>query len=180
LISSRAVRRYAKALLKVGLEEGKAEQYGEELSLFNNFLQAEEKLRLVLINPAIHPKQRTSIVEEIAKRLGLSEVIINFLRILVEKNRVKALPDLLQIYRDLLDEAMGRARAVLYTPFDLSEERIKEITRSLEEKVEKKIIMRVEKDPTLIGGVVVKIGGMIYDGSIRTQLRRVRENMLEG
>ena len=180
MISSRAVRRYAKALLKVGLEEGKAEQYGEELSLFNNFLQAEEKLRLILINPAIHPKQRTSIVEEIAKRLGLSEVIINFLRILVEKNRIKALPDLLQIYRDLLDEAMGRARAVLYTPFDLSEERIKVITRSLEEKVEKKIIMRVEKDPTLIGGVVVKIGGMIYDGSIRTQLRRVRENMLEG
>ncbi|RLG54996.1 MAG: ATP synthase F1 subunit delta, partial [Candidatus Hydrothermarchaeota archaeon] len=109
MISSRAVRRYAKALLKIGLEEGKAEQYGEELSLFNNFFQAEEKLRLVLINPAIHPKQRTSIVEEIAKRLGLSEVIINFLRILVEKNRVKALPDLLQIYRDLLDEAMGRA-----------------------------------------------------------------------
>ena len=180
MISSRAVRRYAKALLKIGLEEGEAEQYGEELSLFNNFLQAEEKLRLVLINPAIHPKQRTSIVEEIAKRLGLSEVIINFLRILVEKNRIKALPDLLQIYRDLLDEAMGRARAVLYTPFDLSEERIKVITRSLEEKVEKKIIMRVEKDPTLIGGVVVKIGGMIYDGSIRTQLRRVKENMLEG
>lgn len=180
MISSQTVRRYAKALLKIGLEEGKAEQYGEELSLFNNFFQAEEKLRLALINPAIHPKQRTSIVEEIAKRLGLSEAIVNFLRILVEKNRVKALPRLLQVYRDLLDEALGRARAVLYTPFDLPEERIREITKNLEEKVGKKIIMCVEKDPSLIGGVVVKIGGMIYDGSIRTQLRRVRENMLKG
>ena len=180
MISSQTVRRYAKALLKIGLEEGKAEQYGEELSLFNNFFQAEERLRLALINPAIHPKQRTSIVEEIAKRLGLSEAIVNFLRILVEKNRAKALPRLLQVYRDLLDEALGRARAVLYTPFDLPEERIREITKNLEEKVGKKIIMCVEKDPSLIGGVVVKIGGMIYDGSIRTQLRRVRENMLKG
>lgn len=180
MISRRVARRYAKALLKIGQEDGNAERYGEELALFEGFLKAEERLRSVLTNPAIHPSQRKAVVKDLAPRLDLSEVVLKFLELLVERNRIPVLSEIVEVYRELLDEAMGRVRGVLYTPFEVSEEKLNEIVKGLEEQTGKKVILRVEIDPSLIGGAVAKIGGVVYDGSIKAQLKRFRENLAKG
>ncbi len=176
----RVARRYAKALLKIGQEDGSLERYGEELALFNNYMQAEEKLRAALVNPTIHSSQREAVIRELAPRLGLSEVMVRFLVLLVERNRMDVLPEIVEVYRELLDDAMGRVRGVLYVPFELPEEKLQEIVKGLEEKVGKKVILRVELDPSIIGGAVAKIGGVVYDGSVKAQLRRLRENLAKG
>jgi len=180
LINKKIARRYAKALMNIGQQDGKYERYWEELDAFTSLFQGEEELREVLINPTFGIPRRQAIIKEIGNRLGLSPITTNFLHILVDKNRMRYLPDIASIYQELVDEAAGRARVLLVTAYDLSEDKLQELTQGLEGLVGKKVIMEVERNPSLIGGVVAKIGGMIYDGSVKTQLERFKETLAKG
>jgi F-type H+-transporting ATPase subunit delta len=90
------------------------------------------------------------------------------------------LPDITSLYRELVDEAAGRARARLITAHDLSKKKIEELTQGLQGLVGKQVIMEVETDPSLIGGVVARIGDTAYDGSVKTQLERLKEILAKG
>ncbi len=180
MINRKIARRYAKALINIGKQDGNYDKYWEELDAFTSLFQREEELREVLFNPAFAIPRRQAIIKEIGKRLGLSPIVTNFLHILVDKNRIRYLSDITSIYQELVDETAGRARVLLVTAYDLSDDKLQELTHGLEGLVGKKVIMEVEKDPSLIGGVVAEIGGMVYDGSIKTQLERFREILAKG
>jgi F-type H+-transporting ATPase subunit delta len=98
----------------------------------------------------------------------------------VDKNRIRYVPDIASLYRELADEAAGRARVHLITAQELSKKKLKELTEGLQGFVGKQVIMEVETDPSLIGGVVARIGGMVYDGSVKTQLERLKETLTKG
>jgi F-type H+-transporting ATPase subunit delta len=180
VIQRKIARRYAKALMNIGQEDGNYETYCEELDAFTSLFQREGKLRGVLINPTFDIPQRQGIIEEIGKRLRLSPITINFLHLLVEKNRMRYLPDITALYLELVDEEAGRARVHLVTAHDLSKKKLKELTQGLEGLVGKQVIMEVTTDPSLIGGVVATIGGKVYDGSIKTQLERLKGTLAKG
>jgi F-type H+-transporting ATPase subunit delta len=180
VINRTIARRYAKALMNIGQEDGKYDTYGEELDAFSTIFQREEQLREVLNNPAFSILRRQAIIQEIGKRLRLSTLIINFLHLLVDKNRMRYLPDITALYRELADEAAGRARVRLITAHDLSTQKLKELTTGLQDLVGKQVIMEVETNASLIGGVVARIGGMVYDGSVKTQLERLKETLAKG
>jgi len=175
VINRKIARRYAKALMNIGQEDGNYETYGEELNAFTSLFQGEGQLRGVLSNPTFDIPQRQAIIQEIGKRLRMSPIPINFLQLLVDKDRMIYLPDITSLYRELVDEAVGRARAHLITAHDLSKKKIEELTHGLQGLVGKQVILEVTTDPSLIGGVVAKIEGKIYDGSIKTQLERFRD-----
>ncbi|OHB60600.1 MAG: ATP synthase F1 subunit delta [Planctomycetes bacterium RBG_13_46_10] len=166
--------------MNIGQEDGNYETYCEELDAFTSLFRREGKLRGVLINPTFDIPQRQGIIEEIGKRLRLSPLTINFLHLLVDKDRIRYLPDITALYRELVDEAAGRARVHLVTAHDLSKKKLKELTQGLEGLVGKQVIMEVETDPLLIGGVVARIGDTVYDGSVRTQLERLKEILAKG
>jgi F-type H+-transporting ATPase subunit delta len=180
VINRKIARRYAKALMNIGQEDGKYDTYGKELDAFTALFQREEQLREVLNNPAFSIPRRQAIIKEIGKRLGLSPITINFFHLLVDKNRIRYLPDITALYRKLADEAAGRARVHLITAHDLSKQKLKELTEGLQGLVGKQVIMEVETDSSLIGGVVARIGGMVYDGSVKTHLERLKEILVKG
>ena len=180
MISRTIARRYAKALMNIGQEDGNYDTYGKELGDFTALFQREEQLREVLNNPAFSIPRRQAIIKEIGKRLRLSPITSNFLHLLVDKNRMRYLPDITSLYRELADEAAGRARVHLITAHDLSKKKLDELTKGLELLVGRQVIMEVETDSSLIGGVVARIGGMVYDGSVRTQLERLKETLAKG
>ena len=180
MINRKIAQRYAKALMNIGQEDGKYDTYGKELDAFSVLFQGEEQLREVLSNPTFNVARRQTIIKEIGKRLRLSSIIINFLHLLVDKNRMRYLPDITALYRELTDEAAGRARVKLVTAHDLSKKKLTELTHELQGLVGKQVVMEVETDPDLIGGVVARIGGMVYDGSVKTQLARLRETLAKG
>jgi F-type H+-transporting ATPase subunit delta len=93
---------------------------------------------------------------------------------------MRYLLDITTLYRELADEAAGRARVRLITAHDLSKQKLKELTTGLQDLVGKQVIMEVETDASLIGGVVARIGGMVYDGSVKTQLERLKETLAKG
>lgn len=180
MINRKIARRYAKALMNIGQEDGNYDRYWEELDAFTSIFQQEEQLREVLRNPTFNIPRRQAIIKEIGARLRLSPVTINFLQLLVDKDRMMYLPDITSLYRELVDEAAGRARAHLVTAHDLSKKKIEELTQGLQGLVGKQVIMEVETDPSLIGGVVARIGDTVYDGSVKTQLERLKEILAKG
>ena len=175
MINRKIARRYAKALMNIGLEDGNYDRYCEELDTFTAIFQQEEHLREVLRNPTFNIPRRQAIIEEIGKRLSLSPITVNFLQLLVDKDRMMYLPDVAVLYRELVDDAAGRARVKLATAHDLSQKKIEELTKGLQALVGKQVIMEVETDSSLIGGVVARIGDTVYDGSVRTQLAQLKE-----
>ena len=180
MINRKIAQRYAKALMNIGQEDGKFDAYWKELDAFTALFQGEEQLREVLSNPTFNVARRQTIIKEIGKRLRLSSIIINFLHLLADKNRMRYLPDITALYRELADEAAGRARVKLVTAHDLSKKKLTELTNELQGLVGKQVVMEVATDPDLIGGVVARIGGMVYDGSVKTQLARLRETLAKG
>ena len=175
MINRKIARRYAKALLNIGREDGNYDRYCEELDAFTAVFQQEEHLREVLRNPTFNIPRRQAIIEEIGKRLNLSPIAINFLQLLVDKDRMMYLPDVAALYRELVDEAAGRARVKLISAQDLSKKKIEELTQGLQALVGKQVIMEVATDPSLIGGVVARIGDTVYDGSVKAQLAQLKE-----
>ena len=175
MINRKIARRYAKALMNIGREDGNYDKYREELDAFTDVFQQEENLREVLRNPTFNVPRRQSIVKEISTRLRLGAITSNFLQLLVEKDRIMYLPDVAALYSELVDEAAGRARVKLASAHDLSQKKIEELKKGLQALVGKQVIMEVETDPSLIGGVVARVGDTIYDGSVKTQLARLKE-----
>jgi len=180
VIARKIARRYAKALMSIGQEDGKYEQYGEELAAFTSLVRGEKRLRSVLSNPTITIPQRQAIIKEITQRLHLSLLLGNLLHLLVEKNRMQYLSDIEFLYRELADAAAGRTRVTLETSHDLSPQALEKLARSLEDVAGKTVIMEVQTDHSLIGGIVARMEGMVFDGSIRTQLERLREALAKG
>jgi len=180
LTPRRIARRYAKALFRIARAEGKVEEYLRELEIFRGLLDSEGALRLALQSPSIPRRNRVAILSEVAEKLSLSEIMKGFLGLLLENNRLDALGTIQELYEEMRDEAAGILRGVLYVPAEPSEEQLSEVSRGLEKVTGKKVVLRVRVDPSLIGGARAELGGVVYDGSLKAQLKRLRESLLEG
>jgi len=173
-------RRYAKALLLIGKEDGKAESYKEELDGFANLLSREKELDQAICNPLYDSNGRKSVLRAIIEKIGLSTVMTSFLMLLFDKGRIGFISDINDFYQKLADELKGVARASLVSATELSSGTIEKIRMTLSKKTGKDIILEVEQDSGLIGGIVTRMGDLVLDGSIKTQLFNMRESLKRG
>lgn len=173
-------RRYAKALLLIGKADGQAETYREELDTFSSLVAEEKKLEEAISNPLYDAAGRKRVLQTLTDTLELSKVTKTFLLLLFDKGRIGFLKDINAFYQKLADELKGVARASLISATELSEETIEKIRTALSTRTGKDVILDVEEDPGLIGGIVTKIGDLVLDGSIRTQLINMRETLKRG
>jgi F-type H+-transporting ATPase subunit delta len=173
-------RRYAKALLLIGKEDGKTETYREELAGFNELIEREKTLERAINNPLYNAAGRRKVLETVVDRLALSAIMKSFLTLLFEKGRFVYLSSINDFYQKFADELKGIARASLVSATGLSSETVEKIRKTLSERTNKEIILEVEQDPSLIGGIVTRIGDLVLDGSIKTQLLNMRESLKKG
>ena len=173
-------RRYAKALMLIGKEDGQAEKYREELAGFSALLEKEQALQQAITNPIYENDSRRKVLAAIIKKLELSKVMQSFLLLLFEKGRFGFLGFINDDYQKLADELKGIARASLVSATDISSETVDKIKASLSKMTGKEIILDFEQDASLIGGVVTKIGDLVLDGSIKTQLLNMKESLKRG
>jgi F-type H+-transporting ATPase subunit delta len=157
-------RRYAKALLLIGKEDG----------------QVEASLNQAIINPLYDAGARRNVLQKIIDKLGFSKMMTAYLALLFDKGRMGYIVDIDNFYQKLADELKGIARASLVSATELSSDAVEKIRASLAQKTGKDIILEVEQDPDLIGGIVTKIGDLVLDGSIKTQLLNMRESLRIG
>ena len=167
-------KRYARAFFEIAAETNQLEQYYNELKQFSSIITQDKTLHNFLANPVFEQAAKKEVVERIIGRLQLSVMTINFLKLLVDKKRIEALPDIEACYRQFMDEALKKVRVNLKTAFPLSPEMQAYIRTCLEKITGKHVEMTMEKDPTLLGGIVIGVGDTLYDGSIKTQLNNMR------
>jgi len=174
LISSNISKRYARAFFAIAAEDQKYEEYYNELNLFSSVIEENNQLKELFLNPIFDQDEKRSVVDSILQRITVSNTTTNFLRLLVDKRRIGILPEIENVYRQLMDEALKRIRVNVKTAFPLSAEMSGKLQVSLEEMTDKKVEMAISEDASLLGGIVVGVGDTLYDGSIKTQLRNIR------
>ena len=173
-------RRYAKALLLIGKEDGNTETYREELAGISELVAREKSLEQAINNPLYNADGRKKVLESIIEKAGFSGIMKSFLTLLFDKGRFVYLSNINDLYQKLADELKGVSRASLISATELSSESVEKIRVTLSEKTGKDIILDVEQDPGLIGGIVTRIGDLVLDGSIKTQLLNMRESLKRG
>ena len=177
MINARIARRYAKALLAIGREDGQAESYKEELGAIAKLLDDQKELESAISNPLYDPEGRKKVLGMVIERAGLSKVMGSFLLLLFDKGRIQYVRDIYFFYEKLTDELANIVRAEVVSASDLPEETVEQIRAALSEKTGKQVKMDVRVEPALIGGVVTKIGDLVLDGSVRSQLLSLKESL---
>ena len=173
-------RRYAKALLMIGKTDGMADNYKDELNGFASLIAKEMALEQVINNPLYNAKERKKVLAALIEKLNLSKVMASFVNLLFDKGRFGFLGAINEFYQKLADDLKGVARASLVSANELSSEAVEKIRKALSKKTGKDIVLDIKTDPALIGGVVTKIGDLVLDGSIKTQLLNMRESLKRG
>ncbi|TMB19552.1 MAG: ATP synthase F1 subunit delta [Deltaproteobacteria bacterium] len=179
-VTGRLAKRYARALLTLAREVGALEAMGEELNRAAATFD-EPRLGPVVLSPAIDARARLRTATGVADALGLSPMVRNLIGLLAERDRLAILPDLARWFEALLDDELGRVRIAIRsaTPLSAGERtELIELARRLTGR--RDILAATNLDPELLGGVVLDIGGTVYDGSLRTQLARLTKEMAVG
>lgn len=172
--------RYAKALLNIASEEKQVEKYAEELVEVATVLKQEDLLRLLLDSPTFPLGKKTAIMHDIVELLKLSDGMRNFLDLLLEKGRIIYLPEIDVNYRRFADDLSGVVRAKIKSANKLTKKRAEEIQKSLETQTGKQVVLSVDTDKSLIGGLQAEMGGKLFDGSVKTQLKRIADTLAKG
>jgi len=173
-------RKLARALMDVGIPGGDAGKFGEDIQALETVFGANPGLSRALQNPMNKLEDRLSLMDEISRRVKASPAVSKFMDILVETRNITLIKEIAEAYARLDDQRTGRLRATIEAPETLSEEVLGEIRGRLAEITGKDIVLSFSVDPSLIGGLVVRLENTVIDGSIRTQLEILKENLRQG
>ncbi|MFB3820393.1 MAG: ATP synthase F1 subunit delta [Candidatus Methylomirabilales bacterium] len=172
-------RRYARALADVAAGSGELEGVQRELGAFADVLRERRELAQFLRSPSVPKPAAAETVERVAEAMGLSPLARRFLRLVLQAGRLPSLEDILQVYGALADERLGRLRAEVTTAAPLPEAQLAGLRERLGQITGKQVYLTVRQDPAILGGVVTRIGSQVYDGSLRAQLARLHEKLLQ-
>jgi F-type H+-transporting ATPase subunit delta len=177
---SASANRYAKALFDVALEE-KADlaKIDADLEVLAEVVSSQHELLHQATRHGIPDAARQGVVGAIADKLGASAPLRKLLLMLAESQKLGLVPDLASAYRGRLHAHQNIERATVTSAAPLSPEQTKALTESLSKVTGKNIELSVTVDPSLMGGVVATIGSTVYDGSVRTQLSRMRQELVK-
>jgi F-type H+-transporting ATPase subunit delta len=173
-------KRYARALAGIGAEKQQVELYGEELGRVRSAFSTEAYLRLILESPTFPLAKKSAILDELTSYLQLSAGMKDFLKLLLEKDRLQYLAQIDNDFRTLADEMSGVMRATIHSATALVKGQLEAIRTGLEKQTGKKVELKVDLKPELIGGIQVEIGGKLFDGSLTTQLQRIEDTLKKG
>ncbi len=170
--------RYAGALVDVAIEKKQADQVKQELADFAALVRESPDLQAFLSNPSIARMAKHSAIEAIVTRMGASRTLRNYLFVIVDQRRAGMLIEIQEAFSRLLDARQGITQAKVTSATELTAQERAELGAALAKLTGEKVQAQYSTDAALIGGSVVQIGSTIYDGSVRTQLERMRARMI--
>jgi F-type H+-transporting ATPase subunit delta len=178
--SSVIARRYAKALILIGKEDGQAETYREELNSVIEVLDSNPAFEDIVDNPLFDSAKRTKLFTSVLNAMEMSKVMKTFLNLIFSKQRFNQIRSISEHYNKLADELKGVVQADLVSATALSSDTYEQIRQALAKMTGKEVLLQTHQDPEIIGGIVTKIGDLVLDGSIKTQLKNMRESLKRG
>jgi F-type H+-transporting ATPase subunit delta len=173
-------RRYATALADVVIASNEAEMVRTELAVFGQLVDGNADLSAALSNPAIAHASKEKLLEELIKRAKPSRTTSNFLRVLLRNNRLTELAEINERFAAVLEERSGVVSAEVISARDLPDAERSEFEKTLAKLTKKEMRISFAVDPSIIGGVVTRIGSTVYDGSVKTKLENLRQQLVNG
>ena len=179
MIDYKAATRYARALFEASLDRGDLSRTDEDLATFAALLDEHALLSRALLNPAIPPSRKRAVVESVVAKLPACEPVVRrLLLMLADRDRLALLPTLRDVFREQLLDHHQVVRARVTTAEPLEAERVATITRTLEAATGREVQLETAVDANLVGGMVTRIGGTVFDGSVAHHLARLRQRFM--
>jgi F-type H+-transporting ATPase subunit delta len=170
-------KRYARALLSL-LDASAIERAGRELKDFTAAWDDSRELRVVFENPSIHQDARRAVLREIAQQMGMLDSIRDLLLLLSDRRRLRHVPEVTAAFEAMAEARRGRVRAEVVTASALPPGYFAELEKVLRDVAGKQVVLVHRVDPSLIGGVVTRIGDQVYDGSVKSRLSELKDELL--
>ena len=170
--------RFARALADVLTSLETADDAVVKLRSFHELQQASPELRSILISPAVSARKKKAAVARFADQLGFSAILKNFMYVLIDHRRTAMLGEMLASLETQLDERRGIVRASVHSARPLDEAQRREIEAALGRTTGKQVSAEYAVDDALIGGLVARVGSVVYDGSVRGQLQAMRSRLV--
>lgn len=179
MTSKGAATRYARALFDVAQKEADIQQVGREIASFASLMAGHEMLSRTLINPAIPAARKRAVVEQLLARAGsMTPVVSKLLLLLADRDRLALIPDLASAYESRLMDHAKVVRASLTTAVAMPDDRVSALKQGLAQVTGRQVQLETKVDAAIIGGAVARIGSTVYDGSVTTQLQKVKERLV--
>jgi F-type H+-transporting ATPase subunit delta len=173
-----SANRYARALFDVALQEKTdLAQVDRDLAAVVEMMKASPDLEAAADRGPVTDAQRKSMMEAVAKAMALTTPVTKMLVLLANSGKLNLVPDMADSFRERLLAHQNIVRAEVTSAAPLSPEKTKALEESLSQATGKKVELSVSVDPDLLGGVVARIGSTVYDGSVKTQLQRMRQEI---
>ncbi len=178
MIAGSLAKRYAKALAEAAAEVNALESVGAELTRVATLWQEQPAMAQFFINPGILLSIKEQTLRSLSKRMRLSPLLARFVDLLLARDRMQALPAAAHIYADLMNKQLGRVQATATTAAPLTPKLAEGLRRRMGEVLGETVQLETRVDPAILGGIVVQVDSTVYDGSLRTQLKQLREHLL--
>jgi len=181
-MSLAVAKQYAQALADLAFAPGStitAAQVASQLRAVEQISQASAELRTILLSPAVPPARKRSVMARLTEPLGLSRLVRNFLFVVIDRRRIPLLGAIREAFERLVDEREGIVRAQVRTAWELRPEHRAKLEEALERLTGKQVRSEYVLDEELLGGLVLRLGSTVYDGSLRGRLEALGRRLAE-
>lgn len=177
MVTGSLARRYAKAIFEIGSSQGDLTKLGQDIRSLAKAMNESKELGAVLTNPAIRRSDRKKVIDGLLQSIGVQTATRNLVYILLDGERLGSVPGISRALDEMIEAKAGRVTAEIVSAKPLDPSQLSQINAALEKLSGKKVSVTTRQDPELLGGVIAKVGDTVYDGSLRTQLRTLRDEL---
>lgn len=178
MLEERVARRYAKALVLLASDTDKQSSFMTQLKIFADALEnAQSPLRRLVENPAFTLEERKQVLTALCEESKAPQMIGRLLMLLAERDKLKYVPAIYRSFVTELDVKMGRVRAVISSSSELSKTYVEQIVQALKTRLGKEVLAQTTQDPALHAGVKAKIGGLVFDNTLETQMKNLEREL---
>ncbi len=173
--------RYARAFVDVVFDKKlDTNKTIEELRALAGLVEPTPAVRTVWESPSVPAEQKRAVLDQLVSRLGASKMTRNLVAVLIDHRRIAALPEIARQFQEELNARLGIADAQITTARELAEDEKRALEQQITALTGKKVRAEYRRDQSVLGGAVVKVGSTIYDGSVKGQLQRLKEQLSAG
>lgn len=177
MVTGSLARRYARAVVEIGTQHGNLDKLGSDLRSLARAMHDSSELVTALTNPAIRRADRRNVIDSLLSRVGAEQYTRNLVYLLLDGERLSSLAAISREVDAMIEARAGRVLAEVTSARPLEGGELAQLTSALERLSGKKVTVTRRENPELLGGVVAKLGDTVYDGSLRTQLRTLRDEL---
>lgn len=169
--------RYAKALFSIATEKDNRQKIFDDLKSLRAVVEKDSEIKEFFSSQVVTADQKKSALKKALDKVGAEDEVVSFLNVLADKGRLGILDSIVEAYERTSDDAHGVTRGRVKSAKPLSEDEQKAVEDKINQVTGKKVILNYECDPSVIGGLIAEVGGYVFDDTIITHLRRLKEDI---